>query len=106
LIIQRSPLKPMTGSSVTGHLPGAHFGLSKEPFSGGKPPLPGGATISQQLDSTSPDAGVQTAEPTLTALVGVPPPPPHAATRIATHVTIAAIHFAWCRKAVPSASPG
>src|SRR5438093_5889858 len=41
----------MTGCSVSGQRPGSHFGLSLEPFSGGKPPLPSGRTCSQQVEA-------------------------------------------------------
>src|SRR2546425_10063578 len=88
----------MTGSSVSGHRPGSHFGLSKEPFSGGNPPLPSGATSSQQVDSAALSAGAQAAGIAVAVLFVVSSPSPHATeTRVARQPRIATAHVARCR---------
>src|SRR5947208_10535304 len=84
----------MTGCSVSGQRPGSHFGLSLEPFSGGKPPLPSGRTCSQQVEAP-PSTGRQVRLPLLLGALS-PSPPQETETTAARPARRAIVQVARC----------
>src|SRR5207244_12816688 len=84
----------MTGCSVSGHRPGSHLGLSLEPFSGGKPPLPSGRTCSQQVEAP-PSTGRQVSFPLLLGALS-PSPPQETETTAARPARRAIVQVARC----------